>query len=173
MYIREKNCGYDGVTPDRGQKRRIVNSDRLGGERVRLKVEVKQLGARGKKVVPVPFEIDGIPATVGELIAATARKCAEEYNERVRRGETVQAPLSERQISDMAGVGRITFGICNGDKEQDIGKAVDNALLAFRDGLFCLFINGKQETSADRAIVLAEDDVLTFIRLTMLSGRMW
>ena len=144
-----------------------------GGERVKLKVEVKQLGARGKKVAPVPFEIEGVPGTAGELIAATAKKCAEEYNERVRRGETVQSPLSERQINDMPGIGRITFGICNGDKEQDIRKAVDNALLAFRDGLFCMFINGTQVTEADRAIELQEDDVLTFIRLTMLTGRMW
>lgn len=140
---------------------------------MKLKVEVKQLGARGKKVAPVPFEIEGVPGTAGELIAATAKKCAEEYNERVRRGETVQSPLSERQINDMAGIGRITFGICNGDKEQDIQKAVDNALLAFRDGLFCMFINGTQVTEADRAIELQEDDVLTFIRLTMLTGRMW
>ena len=145
----------------------------MGGERVKLKVELKQLGARGKKVAPVPFEIEGVPSTVGELIASTATKCAEEYNERVRRGETVQSPLSERQIDDMAGIGRITFGICNGNKEQDIGKAVDNALQSFRDGLFCLFINGTQVTEEGSAIELAEDDVLTFIRLTMLSGRMW
>ena len=140
---------------------------------MKLKVEVKQLGARGKKVAPVPFEIEGVPATVGELIAATVRKCVEEFNERVRRGETVQTPLSEREISDMAGIGRITFGICNGNKEQDVGKAVDNALQAFRDGLFCLFINGKQETEEDSEVKLEEDDVLTYIRLTMLSGRMW
>ena len=140
---------------------------------MKLKVEVKQLGARGKKVAPVPFEIEGVPTTVGELIAATVRKCAEEFNERVRRGETVQSPLSERQIDDMAGIGRITFGICNGNKEQDVGKAVDNALQAFRDGLFCLFINGKQETEENSEVKLEEDDVLTYIRLTMLSGRMW
>ena len=140
---------------------------------MRLKVEVKQLGARGKKIVPVAFEIEGVPATAGELIAATAKKCAEDFNERVRKGETMITPLSEREISDMAGIGRITFGICNGDKEQDVGKAVNNALLAFQDGLFCMFINGEKVTEADRAIALREDDVLTFIRLTMLSGRMW
>ena len=140
---------------------------------MRLQVQLKKLGARGNKVVPVPFNIDGIPSTVGELIAMTAKKCAEEYNERVRKGETMITPLSQREISDMAGIGRITFGICNGDKEQDVGKAVDNALLAFQDGLFCMFINGEKMTQADRAIALREDDVLTFIRLTMLSGRMW
>ena len=136
-------------------------------------MEVKQLGARGKKVVPVPFEIEGNPATVGELIAATAKKCAEEYNERVRKGETMISPLSEREINDMAGVGRITFGICNVDKEQDVDKAIDNALLAFQDGLFCLFINGIQMTEAGQETALKEDDVLTFIRLTMLAGRIW
>ncbi|MBO4695807.1 MAG: hypothetical protein J5643_00840 [Lachnospiraceae bacterium] len=140
---------------------------------MRLQVQLKKLGARGNKVVPVPFKIDGIPSTVGELIAMTAKKCAEEYNERVRKGETMITPLSQREISDMAGIGRITFGICNGDKEQDVGKAVDSALLAFHDGLFCLFINKTQMTSAEQEIVLKEDDVLTFIRLTMLSGRIW
>lgn len=140
---------------------------------MKLKVEVKQLGARGRRVVPVPFEIEGNPATVSELIAATVRKCVEEYNERVRKGEVVQSPLSAREINDMAGVGRITFGICYGDKEQNVGKAVDNALLAFQDGLFCLFINGRQMTNARQAITLNEDDILTFIRLTMLAGRTW
>ncbi|MBO4669170.1 MAG: hypothetical protein J5648_04260 [Lachnospiraceae bacterium] len=140
---------------------------------MRLQVELKRLGARGRKVAPVPFEVEGVPATVGELIAATAKKCAEEYNDRVRKGETMITPLSEREITDMAGIGRVTFGICNSDKEQDVKKAVDNALLAFQDGLFCLFINGKQETSAEQGISLHEDDVLTFVRLTMLAGRMW
>ena len=65
---------------------------------MRLKVEVKQLGARGKKIVPVPFEIEGVPATAGELIAATAKKCAEDFNERVRKGETMITPLSEREM---------------------------------------------------------------------------
>ncbi|MBO7515659.1 MAG: hypothetical protein J6T47_08565 [Lachnospiraceae bacterium] len=123
--------------------------------------------------MPVPFEIETVPTTVGELITATVRKCVEAYNERVRKGEAGITPLTERQIRDMADVGRITFGICNSDREQDVREAVECALSAFRDGLFRLFVNEKEQTAENEAIDLREGDVLTFIRLTMLAGRMW
>ncbi len=138
-----------------------------------LNVELKQLSARGRRVAPVPFEIETVPTTVGELIAATVRKCVEEYNERVRKGESGITPLTEHQIRDMADVGRITFGICNSDREQDACEAVECALSAFKDGLFRVFINEKEYTAQDEAIDLREGDVLAFIRLTMLAGRMW
>ena len=138
-----------------------------------LNVELKQPGARGRRVMPVPFEIETVPTTVGELITATVRKCVEAYNERVRKGEAGITPLTERQIRDMADVGRITFGICNSDREQDVREAVECALSAFRDGLFRLFVNEKEQTAENEAIDLREGDVLTFIRLTMLAGRMW
>lgn len=138
-----------------------------------LNVELKQPGARGRRVAPVPFEIETVPTTVGELITATVRKCVEAYNERVRKGEAGITPLTERQIRDMADVGRITFGICNSDREQDVREAVECALSAFRDGLFRLFVNKKEQTAENEAIDLREGDVLTFIRLTMLAGRMW
>lgn len=140
---------------------------------MKLYVRIKQLGARGKKVSPVPFEIDGIPSTAEELIAATVKKCVDEYNERVKRGDVVVSPLEERQIKDMADIGRITFGICHGDKQQDVQKAIENAVQAFKDGIVCVFINDVKLLSSDQKIELKEDDVLSFIRLTMLAGRMW
>lgn len=140
---------------------------------MKLYVQIKQLGAQSKKVSPVPFEIEGIPATAGDLISATVKKCVDEYNERVLRGDVVASPLSERQIKDMADIGRITFGICYGDKPQDATKAVENAVQAFIDGVVCVFINDVKLSSPDEKIELKEDDVLSFIRLTMLAGRMW
>ena len=140
---------------------------------MRLNVQIKQLGARGKKVSPVPFEIDGVPSTAEELITATVKKCVDEYNERVKRGDVVVSPLEERQIKDMADIGRITFGICYGNKQQDVQKAVENAVQAFKDGIVCVFINDVKLSSPDEKIELKEDDVLSFIRLTMLAGRIW
>ena len=67
----------------------------------------------------------------------------------------------------------ITFGICYNDKQQDIGKAIENAVQAFKDGIVCVFINDVKLLSADQKIELKEDDVLSFIRLTMLAGRIW
>lgn len=138
-----------------------------------LRADMKQPSARGMKIEPIPFELDCCPDTAGELIAAAAKKCAEEYNERVRRGGNVTSPLDERTVKDMASLGRIAFGITCSSKEQDIGKAAENALLAFEDGLFRMFVNGTEITSADQKLELRENDTVTFIRLTMLTGRMW
>lgn len=145
----------------------------FGGDILKLYVQIKQLGAQSKKVSPVPFEIEGVPSTAEELIVATVKKCVDEYNERVKRGDVVVSPLEERQIKDMADIGRITFGICHGDKQQDVQKAIENAVQAFKDGIVCVFINDVKLSSPDEKIELKEDDVLSFIRLTMLAGRIW
>lgn len=138
---------------------------------MKLKIEIKQ--PRGNKVEPIPFELEGTPRTAAELIEQTAKKCAEEYNERVRRGELATEPLTKPQITDMASLGRITFGIAYSGKEQDTSKAAAQALLAFEDGLFRLFINGSEICSADEVLELKDNDTLAFIRLTMLTGRMF
>lgn len=138
-----------------------------------LKVNIKQIGQRKQKVAPVDFELAKVPGTVRELIGLTVEKCVNEYNERVRAGDTNVKPLSESDIHDMADIGKIAFGINYGEKEQDLGKAVENALQSFEDGIYRVFVNDQQLEALDEVIKLGEDDSLTFIRLTMLSGRMW
>lgn len=138
-----------------------------------LKVNIKQIGQRRQKVAPVDFELAQKPNTVRELIGLTVEKCVNEYNERVRAGDTNVKPLSEQDIHDMANIGKIAFGINYGEKEQDLGKAVENALQSFEDGIYRVFINDEQLEKLDDTVNLSENDSLTFIRLTMLSGRMW
>ena len=138
-----------------------------------LKVNIKQIGQRRQKVAPVDFELVKMPNTVRELIELTVEKCVNEYNERVRAGDTNVKPLSESDIRDMADIGKIAFGINYGEKEQDLGKAVENALQSYEDGIYRVFINDEQLEKLDDTINLSENDSLTFIRLTMLSGRMW
>lgn len=138
-----------------------------------LKVNIKQIGERRQKIAPVDFEYPQKPNTVRELITATVTRCVDEYNARVRAGDSAAKPLSEQDISDMARIGKIAFGINYSDKEQPLDKAVDNALLSFEDGIYRVFINDEQFERLDDTVNLSENDSLTFIRLTMLSGRMW
>lgn len=138
-----------------------------------LKVNIKQIGQRKQKVAPVNFALAEVPGTVRELIGLTVEKCVNEYNERVRAGDANVKPLSESDIRDMADIGKIAFGINYGTKEQDLGKAVENALQSFEDGIYRVFLNDAELESLDEVINLSEGDSLTFIRLTMLSGRMW
>ena len=137
-----------------------------------LQINSIQIGSR-KKVSPVPFEYPSAPHTLRELITMTVEICAERYNERVRAGESAAKPLSEEDIGNMALVGKIAFGINYGGREQDIRKALDNAVQSFEDGLYRIFLGKEEMTELDAALDLKENDELTFIRLTMLSGRIW
>ena len=79
----------------------------------------------------------------------------------------------------------MSFGIIYNDRMPDVKEAVDTALLAYRDGLVAIFINdelvevrSEQPTPTEDelkscGIGLKENDTVTFVRLTMLAGRMW
>lgn len=138
-----------------------------------IKVNIKQIGERRQKIAPVVFRYEHAPRTLRELITQTVDICVKAYNERVRAGENSPAPLSESDVSDMATVGKIAFGINYGGKEQDARIAEENALQAFEDGLYRVFLDDAELERLDEETALSEDSSLTFIRLTMLAGRMW
>lgn len=138
-----------------------------------VKVNLKQIGQRKQKIAPVDFELKSPPKTVRELIIQTVTACVSSYNQRVRAGLDNTKPLSSEQISDMAEIGKIAFGINYGEKEQDLDKAKENALQAFEDGLYRIFLNDGELEGLDTETDIKEGDTLTFIKLTMLAGRMW
>lgn len=140
---------------------------------MKVKVNLKQIGQRKQKIAPVDFEYSAPPKTVRELIQFTVEICVNAYNERVRAGTENTKPLNEQQITDMAEVGKIAFGINYGEKEQDLDKAKDNALQSFEDGLYRIFSGENELEGLDTPVSLNEGDTLTFIKLTMLAGRMW
>ena len=138
-----------------------------------LKINLRQIGERKQKIAPVDFTYEPVPETLRELIIQTVTGCVASYNARVRAGEDRTAPLSKERITAMADLGKIAFGISYGGKEQAPKKAVENALQSFEDGLYRVFLNDTELDKLDGKIDLNENDSLTFIRLTMLAGRMW
>lgn len=76
-------------------------------------------------------------------------------------------------MADQAARGKIGFGRRFSDKKADKQKALDNAQQSFEDGIYKVFVGDKELTDLKTAVNLQEGDVLTFIRLTMLSGRLW
>ena len=125
-----------------------------------LYMNMKQLGKRRNTVDQVPFTYAAAPGSLRELIAETVKLCVSRYIEAMNRGEAV---LSNAQIDDMAQIGKIAFGIVYGEK----------AVLGFQDGLFRVFLGDTELTELDEKLELQEGDTVTFIRLTMLAGRMW
>lgn len=137
-----------------------------------IQVNIKQIGKKKAKVSQMPFNLDNRPDTVRELIKECVHTCVEDYNEQVRKGEFCK-PLSEEEIKDMASVGKIAFGINYGAKEADESKAIENALQSYEDGLYRIFIGDEAAGDLDDSVMVEENIEVTFIRLVMLSGRMW
>ncbi|WP_029231557.1 hypothetical protein [Butyrivibrio sp. VCB2006] len=150
-------------------------------------VNIKQIGKKKNKIDKMSFYLENKPQTVRDLITECVRTCVSDYNEQVKKGE-VYKPLSTEEIDDMASIGKIAFGINYGGKLADEKKAVKNALQSYEDGLFCIFVEGKalgssgdiieeevsdKESVLDERVTIEENTEVTFIRLVMLSGRMW
>ena len=118
-----------------------------------IKVNLKQLGSKKDKFEAVDFHLENEPHTVGELITESVKTCAEAYNMRVSSGETAK-PLTEDSIAAMSEIGKIAFGVNYGGKEADISAAAENALQAYNDGLFCIFIGENRTGELNEKIIL-------------------
>ncbi|MDY2651448.1 MAG: hypothetical protein SOV79_02450 [Eisenbergiella porci] len=57
--------------------------------------------------------------------------------------------------------------------QADFENAVKNACQCFEDGIAVIFLEGKRLETLEERIALREDSELTFVRMTMLAGRMW
>lgn len=140
---------------------------------MKVKINLKQIGERRPKIAPIEFVYLPAPHTLRELIMQTAAACVNSFNGRIRAGEEHVKPLSEERIGNLAKVGKIAFGISYGEREQDPESAKANAINAFEDGTYRVFLNDTELTELDKELKISENDSLTFIRLTMLAGRMW
>ena len=68
---------------------------------------------------------------------------------------------------------RGTAGVNYGDRKADLESAVDHAIQSFEDGIYRIFLDDRALEQLEEKILLTEGSSLTFVRLTMLAGRMW
>ena len=140
---------------------------------MQVQVNVKRIGKRRNAIETRPYEI-GEVRDVGELIAAFVTAEVARFNERATAGETALRYLTSEEIVDAATVGKIGFGTDYNGQVQDLTAAIENARQSFEDGIYRIFINGAEvEGALNTPVTLHESDEITFVRLTMLAGRMW
>ncbi|MEP0214261.1 MAG: hypothetical protein ABJD66_13645 [Cellulophaga sp.] len=135
-----------------------------------LTLQLKKLGK--KKVKQIPLTLDATPNNLQELLVGCVKNQVEAFNKK-RLEVNVVGFLSPTEIQDQAQSGKVDFGdLANKDLavEQD---AIDNVLLAFKDGLFVVFVDGDEVTSLDTPLQLTKDSVVAFIRMTFLVGTYW
>ena len=140
---------------------------------MQVQVNVKRIGKRRNAIETRPYEI-GEVHDVGRLIAAFVTAEVTRFNERAAAGETALRYLTSEEIADAATVGKIGFGTDYNGQVQDLAAAIANAHQCFTDGIYRIFVNGAElEGPLDTPVTLHENDEITFVRLTMLAGRMW
>ena len=137
---------------------------------MQIYIQVKQLGKRKASIEAQKFIIEDPLFTVHDLLY-------DKFNHRaignIDGEPTLLNYLSLTQIENQSPSGKISFNLDYRQQKQDIQSAFDNVIMAFNDGLFRIFLNDNELSSLEEKIKLQENDKLTFIRLTMLSGRIW
>lgn len=139
---------------------------------MRVLVNMKKLGRCRNSITQIPYELEPVPATVRELITRMVSICVNNYNTRMESKELLQN-LSQAEMEDKAVAGKISFGVNYGERKAEEDKAIANALQCFEDGIFRIFCGEAQLEKLEDEVFLTEGIELTFVRLTMLAGRMW
>ena len=134
-------------------------------------VNIQRISQRKPAMQPVPLVLSGTPRTVAELITRCVEACVEQQHRRITApGDNV---LSQEQMDDLATVGKSAFGVDGNGIPTDKSEAIANALQSYQDGIYRIFLNGESLQDLEDPISLSDRDVLTFVRLTMLSGGGW
>ncbi|MBQ7338742.1 MAG: hypothetical protein IJW40_09865 [Clostridia bacterium] len=139
---------------------------------IRIYVAIKHMGNITKSVKEYPILLDHHPLTFRELIEDIVKSCVTAYKERANNAK-IPSPLTDEQWQEMQQIGKFAFGVHYNETAVDYDKAVSTAIESVSDGLVRVFKDGYEITDLDKDLCLTEGDVLTFVRLTMLSGRMW
>jgi len=136
-----------------------------------ISVAVKQLGKRKPSIAQQMLEVPQLssPCQLKDVLKAIVSQQVEAFNERITQPNIVPFLLSA-EIQDALIDGKVSFGDTYNKQTVSVEKAQDNALLAYKDGLFKVFLNEDEICELTQEFSFTPHDVFTFIRLTFLSG---
>jgi hypothetical protein len=137
-----------------------------------LFVQIKQIGKRKPVIEKESLEIPESIATLRALLEHIVCERIATFNEKNEEGDWTRY-LTGFDLATTAESGKVGFDTRYNVKKQDVGKAVEAALLAFEDGLFRVFLDDNELESLGDTVDFPKNCLLTFVRLTMLSGRSW
>ena len=141
---------------------------------MKIKISVKQLGKKRPIITQKIIEIESLPSSPNlvHLIQAVVKQQVSTFNQKLEDKSLVPF-LLKAAIEEKTKTGKVGFGSIYNDKKADEQAAIDNALLAFQDGIYCVFIDDNQIEQLNQPILLQPNSILTFVRLTFLAGSYW
>lgn len=139
-----------------------------------ITVNIKQLGKKRPVIAQKKIEIEDLPKNpdLKILITNVVKQQVQLFNDKIDKPEIISF-LVQSEIESEVRKGKVGFNEMYNDKKANEKEAIANALLSFKDGIYCVFINDDQIEYLNDKITISEHSVITFVRLTFLSGSIW
>jgi hypothetical protein len=121
--------------------------------------------------VPLPpeWESDNERLTLRGLITRIVQEEVRAFGERQESRRLTQA-LSRADIERGLMRGKVDMGGRDAVQAVNSEAAIGEALLAFEDGLYYVFVDEQQQTDLDREVSVRPDSRVMFLRLVALAG---
>lgn len=136
----------------------------------KISIQLKRLGKKKVKIIDYVLEV--APRTLQQLIESCVANEVRRYNEK-REEVQLASFLTPKNIQEQLETGKVGFGEIENKMLAIEEKAIENALLAFQDGLYVVFINEEPIEDLLDTISIQENSSIAFIRMTFLTGTYW
>jgi hypothetical protein len=119
--------------------------------------------------LPPIWQRDGDRIKLRDLITRVVFEEVEAFRKR-QEERRFSRIMSRAEIEQGATSGKVDPGERDLKQEVNTDDAVGEALQAFEDGLYYVFIDGVQQTGLDSEVYLKTESKVSFIRLVALAG---
>lgn len=138
-----------------------------------VSITAKQVG-RSKNLIPdwylkLPEDWVGKKPTLRELLSKIVETEVTAFHQRQAQNQLLRV-LTSSEIAQAAHQGKVTMGGTEFQQAVEPSQAIENALQAFTDGLYFVFIDDQQQESLEQIVSLTPDSQVLFLRLVPLVG---
>ncbi|WP_411348362.1 hypothetical protein [Paenibacillus sp. WLX2291] len=137
-----------------------------------ITVTVKSPSRRKSGLIQQTLSLPSAPAHLRQLIGMIVQSEIQRFKDK-QETSSLMPYLTAPEIENSAHTGKIGFDDIVSEAVPDEQQALDAAWSAFEDGLYRVFIREQEWTNLDEALDMQEGDTIVFVRLVMLSGRLW
>lgn len=135
-----------------------------------LEIQLKRLGK--KKILRQKLNLTGNIKTLEDLITQLVTHNVNSFNKEIETNKILSF-LSPSEIQNQSITGKIGFGEIENKTKANIKSSIENALQAFEDGIFVVFIDDDEVKTIKEPLAIKESSSITFIRMTFLTGTYW
>ncbi len=134
-----------------------------------LTISGKVLGKSQNLFTSWQMSLSEQPLTLAELLAQIVRSEVRAFRDRQADARSTKV-LGIIDIEAGVALGKISSGGSDLEQVVDVEGEIDNALQAFQDGFYLVFIDDVQQEDLKAVVNLKIDSELLFLRLTPLVG---